>query len=192
VTLALTSCGSSPSTTAGGTAKTTATAKPTPTGTPAKSPVGEPDVTFAKTMIAAHTQSIAMVELALKRTTNAKVKELAPEMTKAEAPELARMKGWYTSVGNTVPGAAEMPGMEGMASHPVGVLSAKEMTDLGKATASGFDQMWLKLMVKHHQGALAASRKEVAKGLSADVKQLAQEIIDRQSTEIAAMAKISG
>jgi len=143
-------------------------------------------------MIAAHTQSIAMVDLALKRTSNAQVKALAPEMKKAETPELARMKGWFTSVGNTVPGTEEMPGMTGMAPHPVGVLSAKEMTGLAKATGSGFDQLWLKLMVKHHQGALAASRTEEAKGLSPDVKQLAAAIIGRETTEIAKMAKISG
>jgi uncharacterized protein (DUF305 family) len=198
-TLALTSCGTSPGTSAGSaTASAPVAGPPVPagstpsaTGTPAKNPVNGADVSFATMMIAQHTQSMAMVDLAPKRAADAKVKALAPKIKEGEVPELARMSGWFTSSGSVVPtaGAHDMS-MPGMEAHPEGVMSAKEMTDLGKATGSGFDRTWLQLMIRHHQGAVAMARTELTKGSSADVKQVAQSIVDRQSAEIATMTSV--
>jgi uncharacterized protein (DUF305 family) len=198
-TLALASCGTSPSTLAGSDATPSASvagprvpgATPTAVGTKAKEPVNTADVSFATMMIAQHTQSMAMVDLALKRATDAKVKALAPTIKSGEVPELARMSGWFTSEGQPVPAAGahdmSMPGME---ANPEGVMSAKEMTDLGKATGSGFDRMWLQLMIRHHQGAVSMARTELTKGSSPDGKQVARSIVDRQSGEITTMTSI--
>lgn len=185
--LALGSCGTSPAALAGSGATNTA---PTAIGTPAKEPVNAADVSFATMMIAQHTQSMAMVDLALKRAADAKVKALAPKIKAGEVPELARMSGWFTSVGSPVPAAGHDMSMPGMEAHPEGVMSAKEMTDLGKATGSGFDRMWLQLMIRHHKGAVSMARTELTKGSSPDGKQVARSIIDRQSAEIATMTSI--
>jgi uncharacterized protein (DUF305 family) len=184
-TLALTSCGSSPSASA-----PTAGATPSVIASPAKGPVNAADVSFATMMILQHTQAMAMVDLALKQAVDAKVKALAPKIKEGDAPELARMSGWFTSVGNVVPSGAHDMSMPGMEAKPQGVVSAKEMTDLGKATGSGFDRMWLQLMIRHHQGAVDMARTELTKGGSPDAKQVAQSIIDRQSAEIATMTSI--
>jgi uncharacterized protein (DUF305 family) len=195
---ALVSCGTSPGALAEGSAPKSAPvvgpavpgATPTAVGTPAREPVNAADVSFATMMIAQHTQSITMVDLALKRAADAKVKALAPKIKAGEVPELARMSGWFTSVGSPVPSAAHDMSMPGMEAHPEGVMSAKEMTDLGKATGSAFDRMWLQLMIRHHQGAVSMARTELAKGGSPDGKQVAKSIVDRQSGEIATMTSI--
>ena len=187
-TLALTSCGSSPSPSA---SAPTAGATPTAFGTPARDPVNKADVDFSTMMIATHKQSVTMVDLALERAADAKVKALAPKIKTGVVPEVTRMSEWWTSQGNIVPDGTHdmsMPGME--AASPEGVVSAKEMTDLGKATGSGFDRMWLQLMVRHHKGAVAMARTELTKGSSPDGKQVAQSIIDRQSAEITTMTSI--
>lgn len=197
-TLALASCGTSSGALAeGSTPKSGPVAGPpvpgaTPTaiGTPAKEPVNAADVNFASMMILQHTQGMAMVDLALKQAVDAKVKALAPKIKAGDVPELARMSGWFTSVGNAVPSGVHDMSMPGMEGKPQGVMSATEMTDLGKATGSGFDRMWLQLMIRHHQGAVAMAREELAKGSSPDAKQVAQSIVDRQSAEIATMTSI--
>lgn len=43
-------------------------------------------------------------------------------------------------------------------------------------------------MIKHHQGAIAMSRIELAQGSNPDTKKLAQAVIDAQSAEITAMS----
>jgi uncharacterized protein (DUF305 family) len=186
-TLALGACGSTPATSGASGAGSSPSATSKPKGTPAKEPVKAPDVSFATMMIAQDQQSIQMSDLAVKQAEDAKIKALAPVIKKAVAPELARMSGWFTSVGNVVPdasGAHQMPGMP----TPLGRLSAKEMTALGKAKGKAFDQMWLTMMVKHHKGAVTMAKTEVATGSSPDVKQVAQSIIDRHASEIATMS----
>jgi uncharacterized protein (DUF305 family) len=193
-TMALASCGTSAGTSGTATAAApSASSKPTGLGTPAREPVSGADVAFATMMIPAHTQALAMVDLALKQAADAKVKALAPKIKKVVAPEKARMTGWFTSVGNVAPGSPgsqDMSGMSGMAQHPQGMMTPKEMTALGKATGSAFDRLWLKMMVRNNKGALAMATEEVAKGGSPDVKKLAQEIVDSQPAQIANMSSI--
>jgi uncharacterized protein (DUF305 family) len=144
-------------------------------------------VSFASMMIPQDIQAIAMVDLALKHATNAKIKTLAPQIKKAATPEVARMSGWFTSVGSVAPGSAgyhDMSGMAGMASHQEGLISAKEMTALGKAKGAGFDKMWLRLMAKNRKGAMTMAKAEVASGGSPDVKQVAQSIVDTLPPQI--------
>jgi uncharacterized protein (DUF305 family) len=195
---ALVSCGTSTGAEAEGNAPKSAPAAgpavpgatPTAVGTPAKEPVNAADVNFASMMILQHTQGMAMVDLALKQAVDAKVKALAPKIKAGDVPELARMSGWFTSVGSPVPSGVHDMSMPGMEAKPQGVVSAKEMTDLGKATGSGFDRMWLQLMIRHHQGAVDMARTELAKGSSPDGKQVAKSIVDRQSGEITTMTSI--
>jgi uncharacterized protein (DUF305 family) len=47
--------------------------------------------------------------------------------------------------------------------------------------------MFLTGMTKHHQGAVAMARTELAQGTNADAKKLARSIIESQNKEIARM-----
>ena len=61
------------------------------------------------------------------------------------------------------------------------------MASLGRASGPVFDRMFLTGMVKHHQGAVAMARTELAQGANADAKKLAQSIVESQNKEIAQM-----
>ncbi|MGV8910956.1 MAG: DUF305 domain-containing protein [Propionicimonas sp.] len=127
--------------------------------------------------------------MALTRATDAKVKALALKIKGAQGPEIARMSSWLTGWGAPIPATAgghEMSGMSGM----VGMMSAQEMTDLGNANGSAFDRMWLQMMTRHHSGAVAMAKTELAEGTNPESKQLAQSIIDSQTAEIAQMKSI--
>jgi uncharacterized protein (DUF305 family) len=141
-------------------------------------------------MIPHHAQAIAMADMALKQATDAKVMALAPKIKQAQGPEIARMSGWLTGWGAPVPGTTDGPDMSGAGAQMHGMMSAQQMTDMGMAKGSAFDRMWLQMMVKHHEGAVAMARTELAQGVNPDGKQLAQSIIDSQSTEIAEMNSI--
>ncbi len=192
-TLVLASCGTNADTngmngTAGMNGATTGTSAVG--GAPATGAKNEADIEFATMMIPHHAQAVAMAAMAPKQATDPKLKALAVKIKEAQAPEIARMSGWLTGWGAPVPDVAGGSEMSGMGGQAGGMMSAQEMTDLGKASGSGFDRMWLQSMTRHHEGAVDMAKTELAKGTNPDAKKLAQSIIDSQSTEIAEMKSI--
>jgi len=190
-TLALASCGTGsdgvPDKAGVGGASSNATAA---SGAPATGDKNKADIYFATMMIPHHTQAVAMADLALTQATDSKVEALAPKIKGAQGPEITRMSGWLTGWGAPIPGpdeGSDMAGMSGMGEQTGGMMSKGQMTDLGAATGPAFDRMFLEMMVEHHQGAVAMAKDELAQGANPEAKQLAQAIIDGQSTEIAQM-----
>ena len=65
-----------------------------------------------------------------------------------------------------------------------GMMSSEDMAMLGRARGSGFDQMFLTMMIEHHRGAIEMARTEQADGEYADAIDLAKEIESAQLEEI--------
>ena len=198
--LALAGCGSSTGT--GGTAGADHGSMPGMTSTspaPTSSTTGagsaahnQADVTFATNMIPHHEQAVQMAQMALKQASNTQVKALAADVKAAQDPEIQTMAGWLTAWGQPVPtGMAGMSGhdMSGMAGMD-GMMSDQDMQQLQAATGAAFDRMWLQMMIKHPQGAVAMATTETQQGSNGDAKALAQQIIAAQNKEIATMTQL--
>jgi len=191
--LALAACGSgTDSTTTPGSAGHGMTSMPTMTG-PTSTPTAagtataagqhnNADVRFSTDMIPHHRQAIQMSTMAASHASTAQVKQLAAQIKAAQTPEIRTMSGWLTGWRAPVPGT-----MGGMSMGSTGGMSPQEMTALGRATGPNFDRMFLTGMVKHHQGAVAMAKTELAQGANPDAKKLAQSIIDSQNKEITQM-----
>lgn len=138
----------------------------------------EADIDFARMMIPHHEGAIAMAKLVPGRSTDQRVLDLAARIERAQDPEIQQMRGWLTQWGApTSPMGHSMPG----------AMSDDQMTMLGHATGTEFDQQFLRMMIEHHQGAVEMARTELAQGSFADAKALAQRIIDTQQAEITEM-----
>jgi len=159
-------------------------------GTPASKTKNAADVTFVTMMIPHHNQAVEMAELAIKQASDPGIKALAPKIKAAQRPEVDRMSGWLAGWGVPVPGGSGGHDMSAMGDQSGGMMSGHEMTSLGKAKGSGFDRMWLQMMVRHHQGAVGSAKTEVVQGVNPESKKLAQAIIDSQSAEITEMKSI--
>lgn len=162
-------------------------------GASASTTKNDADVEFATMMIPHHAQAIAMADTSLKLATDPKVRALAPNIKAAQGPEIKRMSGWLTGWGAPVPsndGGSDMSGMGGMGDQSGGMMSAVEIAKLGKATGPAFDRIWLKMMVRHHQGAVVMAKTALAKGRNPDTLKLARSIITGQSAEITRMNSI--
>ena len=188
-TLALASCGSGSDQDANGMGGTSSSA-PAGKGIPAVGDKNKADIAFAKDMIPHHAQAVEMASMADSQATDPKVKALAAKIKGAQGPEITQMSGWLSGWGEPVPSTGDGHAMSGMSGQTDGMMSADEMTDLGKATGSGFDRMWLKAMVRHHEGAVQMAKTELAEGTNPDAKKLAQAVIDSQSAEITEMGTI--
>lgn len=144
------------------------------------------DVTFAQGMVPHHQQALDMAKLVPSRSTNPKVLDLAKKIEGAQDPEIKTMNEWLKAWG--APASTSMPGMDhsGHGSGS-GMMSDADMKMLEQAKGAAFDKMWLEMMIKHHEGAVAMAQTELQKGSNADAKKLAQEIIDAQQKEITEM-----
>jgi uncharacterized protein (DUF305 family) len=156
-------------------------------------PVGEfndADVTFASRMIPHHQQAVQMASMAGYQATTPEVKRLAAAIQAAQDPEIKVMSGWLTTWGKPVPspqhgshhGTDEMPGM----------MTEDELSELGRAKGSMFDRMWLQMMIRHHQGAVAMAKTEQTAGKDPAAVALAKKIEADQNREIATMKRLLG
>lgn len=149
------------------------------------------DVTFATSMIPHHQQALEMVDLGQGRPLDPQVRSLAGQIKAAQAPEIETMSGWLKAWGKPVPSATasgqdshDMGGMDMGSGEMPGMMSAADMAGLEKAPDAEFQTMWLRMMVRHHEGAITMARTELTKGVYAPARKLAQAVIDGQQAEI--------
>ncbi len=131
-----------------------------------------------------------MAGLAPDRAASTEVKRLAAEIEKAQAPEIATLSGWLRSWGEDVP-------TEGTAGHGAhgggdGMMSAEDMEALREASGPAFDEAFLRMMIEHHEGAVAMARTERADGSHPPARGMAADIVDAQSSEIGRMKNLLG
>lgn len=153
------------------------------------SDVNQADVTFAQQMIPHHEQATEMAGLAAGRTENPQVLDLASRINAAQGPEIKTMTGWLQDWG--VSDSADSGSMDhssmGDSESMQGMMSDDDMSALGAATGTQFDQLFLSMMVEHHEGAIAMAKTEQANGENDEATSLASKIEADQSAEIAEM-----
>ena len=147
------------------------------------------DVEFLQGMIPHHAQAIEMADLATNRAGSASVKDLAARIRAAQQPEIDTMTGWLRDWGKKVPSTEHGASMD-MGDGDMGMMSNAEMSDLRADQGSEFDTMFLEMMVRHHEGAVAMAENELNDGKFVQAKALAQTIIDAQESEITQMNQL--
>jgi len=178
-----------------------------PSGAVGTSPTehDDADVAFASDMVQHHAQALSMVDLTLDRPLDPEVQALAEDIRAAQAPEIETMADWLTGWGEPVPETVrdhanaghDMGDMsdtmddmgEGTDDMP-GMMSADDMDALESASDADFQQMWLEMMVEHHEGAVEMARTEQESGRFEPAVDLAGQIIESQTTEIATMREL--
>jgi uncharacterized protein (DUF305 family) len=175
--LALSACGSgddSHSTMSGAGTTSSATADGATTG-------ASGDVAFAQMMIPHHEQAVEMADVALENdTASADVKALATQIKGAQAPEIQTMQGWLAQWG-----ASESAGPMDHGSG--GMMSDDDMSSLMGSSGAEFDQMWLTMMIEHHEGAIEMAQDVLDTTANPDVEKLATAVVEGQEAEIATM-----
>lgn len=155
-----------------------------------------PDATFVQGMIPHHRQAVTMSDLAATRAASGEVKELATRISGAQGPEIDQMNRLLINWGMPPSGPGDMAGMDHSAMGGMGgmggMMSPEQMRGLETVSGPEFDRAFLRMMIEHHTGAIQMGRTELAQGQNAEAKQLAQSIVDAQSTEIQQMQGLLG
>ncbi|MGW1883960.1 DUF305 domain-containing protein [Streptomyces sp. NPDC001970] len=142
------------------------------------------DITYAQMMIIHHTQALEMTTLVPERAGSEPVKRLAERITAAQQPEIGAMQGWLTSNGGGKDGkSGDGHGAHDHAAMP-GMATKAQLDQLRAARGKAFDELFLKLMITHHQGAVTMAGDVLAQGNNVQVEEMANDVIAQQTAEI--------
>ncbi|NBY15968.1 MAG: DUF305 domain-containing protein [Actinobacteria bacterium] len=142
------------------------------------------DIMFVQMMIPHHSQAIEMSDYAKTNTTNPVVLALAAKISAAQQPEIDLMGNWLHQWG-----IHDMHEMD-MNMSDDGMLSDSQMATLKAATGKEFDKLYLTGMIAHHQGAVAMAQEVLVDGQNSRVHELATNIVESQTSEIAQMQEM--
>ena len=135
------------------------------------------DVRFMHHMIMHHAQALAMTALVPTHEASERVRTVAERITVSQRDEIGLMQRWLKARGEMVPDATpdhvqhmqhmqqmEHGTMSGMSMHDSthaammmsmpGMATPAEMAQLDAARGAAFDSLFVRLMIRHHEGAL--------------------------------------
>jgi uncharacterized protein (DUF305 family) len=142
------------------------------------------DVDYARMMIEHHTQAVEMTELAPDRAESMQVKKLAERIAAAQEPEIGMMKAWLKEHGKAERGEGhEQHAMPGMATEA-------QLKKLRAAQGKAFDQLFLKLMITHHEGAITMAADAKSQGNNVRIEEMADDVVAQQTSEITRMRRM--
>lgn len=111
------------------------------------------DVQFMQDMIPHHQQAVEMAALVEARTNSEGIVDIAGRIDASQADEIEFMRGWLTERGESVPGAHAHHGTH-MSHEMMGMATPAQMAELAAAEGIAFDELFLTLMITHHDGAV--------------------------------------
>jgi uncharacterized protein (DUF305 family) len=142
------------------------------------------DRAFVADMIPHHEDAVQMAQIAQRRGSSEFVKKLADDIVKAQNAEISTMR----AADRRLKSAGVTKGSLGVAEHMMGM----DDNPASLNTAKPFDRAFIRMMIPHHEGAVAMAKAEIAKGKHPELKRLAKDIVKAQEREIAQMREHLG
>jgi uncharacterized protein (DUF305 family) len=160
-------------------------------GAPAPS-ASSVDVGFARDMSTHHGQAVTMASYERDNTSNPALKILAYDIESQQGYQIGEMQGWLDTWGYPLLNPAPMAWMAGhdhVQSNGLmpGMASPTEINTLETLHGTALDVMFLQLMIRHHQGGIPMAQYAAQHAKDAYVRQLAQSMVNAQSSEIISM-----
>lgn len=163
---------------------------------PESAEFNDADVAFATEMIPHHAEALSMVDMATRMTQpSPEFGALLEQIRAAQAPEIEQMtdllEDWDQPVPETARDHANADGggMD-MDEEMPGMMSEEDLDRLRDARGADFEDMWLEMMIEHHQGAIETAEVEIEQGESSEAIALAESIVDSQTAEIEQMEQM--
>ena len=161
------------------------------------------DAGFSRDMSRHHLQAVEMADLALTRSADADVRQLAFDISATQTNQVGRMQGWLSLWGLPATSGSVMGWMDSadMAHEMAGTDAADgavmpgmatntELAQLRSLQGNGFDVLFLQLMIRHHQGGLEMAQYGQQHAGTDVVVTLARSIAETQTAEASTMEQM--
>lgn len=146
------------------------------------------DVSYTRMMIEHHSQALEMTELVEDRAESTKIVKLAERIAASQLPEIKMMEGWLTAHGESGKADGHDHGHE-HATMP-GMATPAQLKNLRAAEGKAFDQLFLTLMITHHEGAITMATEVKSDGNNIQIEEMADDVVAQQTSEITRMRSL--
>jgi uncharacterized protein (DUF305 family) len=147
------------------------------------------DAAFMQDMIPHHNQAVQMAALVADRTNRQELLDVAGRIDASQADEIKFMQQWLRERGETPPDPTAHDAMR--TSHSMaGMASPEQMAELASEKGTGFDRLFLKLMIEHHKGAVKMVKelhKQPGSAYDPILFEFTNDVVNDQTTEIERM-----
>jgi uncharacterized protein (DUF305 family) len=151
------------------------------------------DVAFMQGMIYHHTQALLMAGWAPDRAASPDVQTLCARIISGQKDEIKIMAQWLAERHEPVPHPEPEHMMHGMSDHMApGMLTAEQLAQLERARGPEFDELFLRFMIQHHEGAVTMTDELFARGAGEEnaIYKIASGVFADQTTEIERMQRM--
>lgn len=156
------------------------------------------DAGFSRDMASHHLQGVEMANLALQRSEDPEIRQLAFDISSTQTNQAGRMQGWLSLWGVSPTGGEPMSwmgeghdmsamGMSAMGAVMPGMATEEELAELRSLSGTEFDVEFLRLMIRHHQGGREMAEYAAEHATVPTVARLARSIAETQSAETQTM-----
>jgi uncharacterized protein (DUF305 family) len=147
------------------------------------------DLLFAAMMVAHHGQAVRMSETLLgKAGVPERVVAVADYIRADQSREITEMNAWRVAWGSPAVAPDDPAAARHSSGH--GMMTAEQLTALSAADGPAATRLYLEQMIEHHDGAILMAKAVLKVGRNAYIRNLAKHILDEQSAENDAMAKL--
>jgi uncharacterized protein (DUF305 family) len=142
-------------------------------------------------MIHHHVQALEMIDLVPERAVGRDLRLLSERMDLSQQLEIEQMEKWLKDRGEDVPGSSDHHDHHGGVLMP-GMLTPAQMERLEAAEGRAFNRLFLRSMIRHHQGALTMVRElvEANAGQEPEIGVFTRHVEADQGIEIARMRSL--
>jgi uncharacterized protein (DUF305 family) len=158
-------------------------------GVPASAPTNAVDLGFARDMTTHHAQAVEMSEIVHRRSTDPAVNYLAFDVLSTQQGQIGIMTGWLDLWRE--PQSSSDPAMLWMGhvqNGPMpGMATDDEIQGLNTLPLADMTEQYLRLMIRHHRGAIAMAQFAAENAGTSDIATLADNMDAGQSSEIRLM-----
>ncbi|MVN85564.1 DUF305 domain-containing protein [Deinococcus sp. HMF7620] len=151
---------------------------------PATPTADSPETQFVRHMLVHHEQALALSAPMLRRSRDRSLRSVALDITLGQEEQLRQMRGWLAGWGQS-----QEPRPTPAHARAMGMASAQEVAALWTLPLPQAEASFLRLMIRHHQGAVSMSE-PLRDSPQATVRRLARQVVTLQRGEMATMTNL--
>jgi uncharacterized protein (DUF305 family) len=151
------------------------------------------DVAFMSGMIYHHAQALLMSSWAASHGASEDVQTLCARIIRGQTDEIAILSQWLAERNEPVPHVEPEHTAHGMREHMMpGMLTPEQLAQLDRARGAEFDELFLRFMIQHHEGAITMVNELFGRGAGEEnpVYKIASGVFADQTTEIERMQRM--
>lgn len=148
------------------------------------------DVGFARDMKVHHAQAVRMSAAVHRRSTDAELSFLALDILTTQQGQIGIMSGWLDLWGHTQTSRGPVMAWMGHEGPMPGMASSAELAALEQLPVAQLEEQYLRMMVRHHLGAVPMAAFAADNATSPDVVRLARAMEQGQAAEIDLMQSL--